>query len=76
MAMDETEKDLRKAFEDVTTGNVNAAIDYCKTTRAMTRELMETVERQNNIIVSQNATMDEFRKQLAGIQTKLFAGGT
>lgn len=76
MAMDETEKDLRKAFENVTTGNVNAVIEYCKTTRAMTWELMETVERQNNVIVAQNATINEFKKQLAGIQTKLFAGGT
>lgn len=74
--MDETEKDFRKAFEDVTTGNLKVVLEYCQETRAIVRDLELTVKSQNNIIVSQNQMLDEYRKQLAGIQTKLFNGGT
>lgn len=74
--MEETEKDYRKAFEDVTTNNLTAVMAFCQETRTIVRSLEETVERQNNIIVSQNKTLDEYRTQLAGIQTRLFAGGT
>lgn len=74
--MDETEKDFRKAFEDVTNNNLTAVIDFCQETRVLLRGLEETVQRQSNIIVSQNKTLDEYRKQLSGIQTKVFSGGT
>lgn len=74
--MDEGEKGLRKAFEQVTTGNVKTAVEYSKETRRLMRILAEEVKRMETELNFQRVQMEQFKIQLAGVQTKLFGGGT
>ena len=74
--MEAGDKEIRKAFEDVTTRNVKAAVDHCNTTRAMMRELEEKVAKLEGHIRTQDETISRLRAQLASVQTKVFSGGT
>jgi uncharacterized coiled-coil protein SlyX len=74
--MEAGELELRKAFEEVTTRNVNAAVAHGNETRKLTRELEKKVEKLEGVVREQNATIDSLKLQLSGVQTKLFSGGT
>ena len=74
--MDETDKDFRKAFEDVTNKNIETVIKFTKETRIMFQEMKEELTVAHNKIKMQNETIEQFRIQLAGLQTKVFSGGT
>jgi len=74
--MEAGEKELRKAFEDVTTRNVKSTIEFSNETRKIVKELESQVQLLLNELSVQKAQMDQFRIQLAGVQTKLFSGGT
>ena len=74
--MDETEKEFRRIFEQTTTRNVRAAIDFGNDTRQLvhrTEERLEKLEAHNRILSEQ---IEQFRVMLAGVQSKLFSGGT
>ena len=70
------ERELRKAFEQVTTSNVQGILDFCQATRKMLREIEETVQGLNNTIQTQNQTIEILKMQLASVQAKLYVGGT
>jgi len=74
--MESGEHENRKAFEEVTTKNVKTGVDYSTDTRKLFRELEKKVEILEGIVRNQNTTIEQFRLQLAGVQTKLFSGGT
>ncbi len=74
--MESGEKELRKAFEDVTTSNVKAVLEYCKETRKLMDILENKVIILNSTIKSQNDIIDMLKTQLAGVQVKVFSGGT
>ena len=74
--MEAGEFENRKAFEEVTTKNVKTGVDYSTDTRKLFRELEKKVEILENIVRSQSAIIEQFKIQLAGVQTKLFSGGT
>ena len=74
--MESGEKELRKIFEDVTTGNVKTVIDYSKNTRSMIRNLESTVVQLQSRLIDQDANISALRTQLAGVQAKVYAGGT
>lgn len=70
------EEALRKAFEETTTNNVRAAIDYTKQTRKTVEKLEEKIKHLENLILTNNAKVEELTKQLAAVQAKLYVGGT
>jgi len=70
------EKELRQVFEESTTKNVKAGIDYANDTRMVVRELEAKVKMMENQIQEQNKRLDEYRNQLSFIQQKLYAGGS
>ena len=74
--MESGERELRKAFEDVNTRNVKAAIEYSKETRKMIRIMEGKIVILEGMIKGQNAAIEGFKIQLACVQTKLFSGGT
>ena len=74
--MEAGEKELRKAFEDVTTNNVKTISDYTKETRKMLRDLEVKIDQVTNIVINQNTTIDNLRLQLSNVQAKVFSGGT
>lgn len=74
--MDETDKEFRRIFEQTTTRNVRAAVAFSNDTRKLIHDLearVERLEQQNRLLVEQ---LEQFRIMLAGVQAKLFSGGT
>lgn len=74
--MEAGEKEIKQAFEEVTTRNVQTCIEYSKETRALFRQLEEKVDRLQNQVIAQGELLTQFRIQLASVQTKLFSGGS
>lgn len=74
--METGEREMKQAFEEVTTRNVNTTVAFTQDTRKLFRELEEKVNALQAQVVSQAALLNQFRVQLAGVQTKLFSGGT
>jgi len=70
------DKELRKAFEEVTTRNVNTTISHSNETRKLVRELEQKVISLQNTIMSRDNDIVLLKKQLATIQTIVFSGGT
>jgi chaperonin cofactor prefoldin len=70
------ELELKKAFEDVTTNNVRAAIEYSNETRKLVRVLEKKVESLDGSIRQYQEQIDFLKKQLTNIQIKVYSGGT
>lgn len=70
------EKELRKAFEDVTTNNVKAAVDHSNETRRVLRELEAKVAILEGNALNQNDIIDSLKLQLSNVQRKVYQGGT
>jgi predicted RNase H-like nuclease (RuvC/YqgF family) len=70
------EKEMKKAFEEVTTRNVKTVIEYSKKTREIVREMELEIKRLGAELSAQKAIIEQFKIQLAGVQTKLFSSGT
>jgi uncharacterized protein HemX len=74
--METGEKEMRLAFEEVTTNNVKAILEHGNTTRKLTKELMDKIEQQNSVIASLNKRIDMQQAQITFLQAKVFAKGT
>lgn len=74
--MESGEKELRKAFEEVTTNNVKAAVAYSTETRKLIRTLEQRQNRLEEERKQDKALIESLRKQLANVQTKIYSGGT
>ena len=70
------EKELRKAFEEVTTNNVKAILDHTNSTRKSIIETQKEVKTLKQMITDQNETINNLRMQLSKIQAIVFKGGT
>ena len=70
------EREMKKAFEEVTTRNVKTMISYSKDTREIVRSLEEKVALLEEYNRNQTIIIEALKKQLASVQTKLFSGGT
>ena len=70
------EREMKKAFEEVTTRNVKTMIAYSKDTREIVRSLEEKVALLEEYNRNQTIIIEALKKQLASVQTKLFSGGT
>ena len=73
--MEAGEKEMRLAFEDVTTRNVQAAINYSTETRKIVRELEKKVDHFEKVIVGKDEVINDLRLQIARIQQQLYTGG-
>jgi len=73
--MESGEKEIRQAFEEVTTKNVKAAIEYSNETRKIVRLLEEKMLHLELLMQEQNKAIAGLRQQLAMIQGKLYTGG-
>lgn len=74
--MEAGERQMRKAFEDVTTSNVRTNIDFSTETRRLVRELSEQVQELKNMVAARDGDLAELRRQLGVVQGKLYQGGT
>ena len=74
--MESGEKEMRKVFEDVTTGNVKTVLAHANETRKIVRDLEDRMAKLESLIRNQDSIIESLKIQLAGIQTKIFSGGT
>lgn len=74
--MEPGEKELREIFERTTITNIKAIISYNDQTQELVKKLEGKVEDLDGVIRQYDATIDNFRKQLAVLQTKVFEGGS
>jgi len=70
------EKELMKAFEDVTVRNVMSIRDYSIETRRIVRSLENEVKHFRDLLIMKDKELELLRNQLANIQSKLYVGGT
>jgi len=70
------ERELRKAFEDTTTNNVKAILEYSTTTRSIVREYEKRIIACEFMIKSQREVVELLRTQLAAVQAKVYQNGT
>jgi len=73
--MEAGELEVRKAFEEVTTRNVQAAISYSTETRKLVRELEKKVLHFEKVIVGKDEVINDLRQQISKIQQQLYTGG-
>ena len=70
------EREIKKAFEDVTTQNVRTAIAYSTETRRLVRELGEAVQELKGMVATRDTELIELRRQIGIVQGKIYQGGT
>ena len=74
--MEAGEREMRKAFEDVTTQNVRTTIDYSTETRRIVRDLGQAVQDLKNMVAAKDIELIELRRQLGVVQGQIYKGGT
>jgi len=74
--MESGEYENRKAFEEVTTKNVKIAVAFAQETRNLIRGHEEKMIKFESTIRQQKLELSQLRNLLAGVQAKLFSGGT
>ena len=74
--MNETEKEMRKGFEDLVTRNVRTIEGYTRDSRRMVRELEKKVDTLEGKLRAQDEAMAALRLQLANVQAIVYRGGT
>lgn len=65
------EKDLRQAFEKVTTRNVTAAVAHGNETRKMFRELEKKVDNLQNTIITRDEEIKNLELRVAKLQQEV-----
>jgi len=68
--------EMRKAFEEVTTRNVQAAVNFSNETRNIVRQLEQKILHLEELAQSKDKEIAAMRQQIAIIQGKLYSGGT
>ena len=74
--MEAGELEVKKALEDVQVRNIKAVIEYTKASRELILEQGRQIDALRSQVQAQASLLNQFRVQLAGVQTKLFSGGT
>ena len=74
--MEAGEMEMRMAFEEVTTRNVQAAINYSNETRKIVRQLEEKMIHFENLAQAKDKEIGVLRQQISVLQQKLYMGGT
>ena len=70
------EREIVKASEEVTRRNVEMILQYTNETRKMLLEMRNLHDALQNKMIVQQKEITQLRIQLAGVNQKLYAGGT
>lgn len=70
------EKELRKAFEKVTTNNVKAILDHNNVTRDRVRDLEHEIEQTNSLMLQYEQRLCQLQAQITALQAIVYKGGT
>jgi len=70
------DKQLRQIFEKTTISNINAIVVYNQLTEELVEKLGKEVKNLDGVIRQYDSKLETMQKQLAALQTRIFAGGT
>lgn len=76
LEMEAGEKEMRKAFEEVTTRNVTAAIEFSNETRKMVQGLTKKVAHLEQAVIDKDKVINVLREQVVHLQQKMYLGGS
>jgi hypothetical protein len=74
--MEAGELEIKKALEDVQVRNITTVVKFVEDSRQMILAQQIKIDSLNSQIVAQANLLNEFRVQLAHLQTKVFSGGS
>ena len=74
--MEVGELEVKKALEEVQVRNIIGIADFTQKSREMILEQNKKIASLNSQVQAQAALLNEFRVQLAHLQTKVFSGGS
>ncbi len=74
--MEAGEKELREIFEKTTIRNLQAIISHNDLTQKLVGELEKKVKDLDGIIRQYDTKFENMTKQLAALQTRVYAGGS
>jgi hypothetical protein len=74
--MEAGEKEVKKALEEVQVRNITTIIAFVEASRQMTLAQQIKIDSLNAQVVAQSELLNQFRVQLAHLQTKVFSGGS
>lgn len=74
--MEAGELETKKALEEVQVRNITGIADFTQKSRDMILEQNKKIDSLNSQVQAQAALLNEFRVQLAFLQTKVFSGGS
>ena len=70
------EREVKKALEEVQVRNITTIIAFVEASRQMILAQQVKIDSLNAQVIAQANLLNEFRVQLAGLQTKVFSGGS
>lgn len=73
--MEAGELETRKAFEDVTTRNVRAAVEFSNTTRTLVRTLEDTILIQGELMRQNQSKIEELQLSISNLNMRLYVAG-
>ena len=74
--MEAGEKEVKKALEEVQVRNITTIVKFVEDSRQLILAQQIKIDSLNSQIIAQAALLNEFRVQLAHVQTKVFSGGS
>ena len=74
--MEAGEKEVKKALEEVQVRNITTIVAFVEESRQMILAQQIKIDSLNAQIVAQSELLNQFRVQLAYLQTKVFSGGS
>lgn len=74
--MEAGEREVKKALEEVQVRNITTIVAFVEESRQMILAQQIKIDSLNSQIVAQANLLNEFRVQLAHLQTKVFSGGS
>jgi len=74
--MEAGEREVKKALEEVQVRNITTIVAFVEESRQMILAQQVKIDSLNSQIVAQANLLNEFRVQLAHLQTKVFSGGS
>ena len=74
--MEAGEKEVKKALEEVQVRNITTIVAFVEDSRKLILAQQIKIDSLNAQIVAQAELLNQFRVQLAHLQTKVFSGGS
>jgi len=74
--MEAGEKEVKKALEEVQVRNITTIVSFVEASRQLILAQQVKIDSLNAQIVAQSELLNQFRVQLAHLQTKVFSGGS